>query len=421
MIRQSGRPACNAESKGESSMKRSLLILVIVVMTLSFGAFFSSGSAQQQYGTFHGRNIIIPESGIPHPGRINTNYFFVGSKEFTPQPPPGTETPGSLACVYQLVSGPSGCPINTSTNVPTGGVGAIAIIDAGDYPTAASDLEAFDNQFGIPAADFTVVYANGQKPPVYQDWEVEEALDIEWAHAMAPKAKLFLVESVLCTQQQCTTDPTWQAVAAAGKLVHENGGGVISMSWGIAEFPQEVNYDKYFTAPGVVYFAAAGDSGLGVSSHPAASPNVVAVGGTYFNRDGNGNFVNEQYYTGGGGGDISPYEPRPAYQNVISNIVGNFRGYPDVGSDFCCTAIYLQGWGEVGGTSWSSPTFAGIVNAAGHLGKSSNQALTLAYGEYANGTAYKGPFYDITTGDPNCVTGWNLCAGIGSPRTYKGK
>ncbi|HLW88298.1 MAG TPA: S53 family peptidase [Terriglobales bacterium] len=404
-------------------MKRFFAFFLIVGMTLSLGAYLSSGSAQeQQYGTFHGRKILIPESSISRSGRIHTNYFFVGSREFTPQPPQGAETPGSLACVYQLVSGPTGCPINTATNVPTGGVGAIAIIDAGDYPSAASDLEAFDNQFGIPAADFTVVYAGGTKPPVYQDWEVEEALDIEWAHAMAPKAKLFLVESVLCTAPQCTTDPTWQAVAEAGKLVSQNGGGVVSMSWGIAEFPQEVQYDKYFTAPGVVYFAASGDSGIGVSSHPAASPNVVAVGGTYFNRDGNGNFVNEQYYTGGGGGDISPYEPIPTYQNIIANIVGTHRGYPDVASDFCCTAIYLQGWGEVGGTSWSSPTFAGIVNAAGRLGKSSNQGLTQLYAEYGSGQAYKsGAFYDITTGDPNCKTGWDLCAGVGSPRTYKGK
>ena len=76
-------------------MKRSIVVLAIVAMTLSLGTHFLSGSAQeQQYGTFHGRNIIIPESSIPRPGRINTNYFFVGSREFTPQPPPGNETPG---------------------------------------------------------------------------------------------------------------------------------------------------------------------------------------------------------------------------------------------------------------------------------------------------------------------------------------
>ncbi len=403
-------------------MKRLLVILLVVGMTLSIGTYFSSGSAQeQQTGTFRGRTIIFPESSIPHPGHINTNYFIVGSREFTPQPPFGAETPGSVACVYQLVSGPTGCPITTSTNVPTGGVGAIAIVDAGDYPTAASDLHAFDAQFGIPDGDFEVVYADGTKPPVYSDWEVEESLDIEWAHAMAPNAKLYLVESVLCTAPQCNTDPTWQAVAVAGKLVAQNGGGVVSMSWGDPEFPQELQYDKLFTAPGVIYFASSGDSGIGVPSHPTASPNVVSVGGTYFNRDNNGNFVNEQYYTGGGGGDISPYEPRPAYQNIISNIVGKFRGYPDVASDFCCAAIYLQGWGSVGGTSWSSPTFAGIANAAGMRAKTSYDAHTALYALYGKGLAYKHGYYDITTGDSHCTTGWDLCAGVGTPRTYAGK
>ena len=173
-------------------MKRSIATFVIVGVVISLGAYLSSSSAQeQQTGTFHGRKIIFPESSVPRSGHINTNYFIVGSREFTPQPPVGAETPGSLACVYQLVTGPTGCPISTSTNVPTGGIGAIAIVDAGDYPTAASDLHAFSAQFGIPDADFTVVYAGGTKPPVYQDWEVEEALDIEWSHAMAPKAKLF--------------------------------------------------------------------------------------------------------------------------------------------------------------------------------------------------------------------------------------
>jgi subtilase family serine protease len=197
------------------------------------------------------------------------------------------------------------------------------------------------------------------------------------------------------------------------------------MSWGVPEAPQELNYDKNFRVPGVVYFAAAGDSGLNYPFHPAASPNVVAVGGTYFNRDSNGNFLNEQYYTGGGGGAISPYESRPSYQDVIESIVGTQRGFPDVASDFCCAAIYLEGWTEVGGTSWASPTMAGIVNAAGLLNKSSHDELTMIYKEYANGGGDGAPavqpFYDITTGDPDCVVGWDMCAGVGSPRTYKGK
>ncbi len=299
--------------------------------------------------------------------------------------------------------------------MPTGGVGAIAIIDAGDYPTAATDLAAFSTQFGLPQADLTVVYAQGTKPPVYSEWLVEEALDIEWAHAMAPNAKIFLVESILSH-----TDPTFQAVQVGANMVAANGGGVVSMSWGIPEFATETNYDKYFMVPGVVYFAASGDSGLNVTIHPAASPYVVAVGGTVFNRDSHGNFTSESY--GGGGGAISPYEPIPSYQSVISGIVGTQRGYPDVASDYCCAAIYLEGgWTEVGGTSWASPTFAGIVNAAGLLNKSTNAELTMIYTEYTNSKQYKKAFYDITTGASQCVTGWDICAGVGSPRTYKGK
>jgi kumamolisin len=412
-------------------MKRSFLICTTFAaaagVALFLGAISPASAQTRTESTFNGHKIIIPQSSIlsknSQIGHHHTNYFFVDSDKAVPQPPPGNETPGSLACVYALVSGPTGCPIATSTNVPTGGVGAIAIVDAGDYPTAASDLAAFSTQFGIPAANFTVTWPGSKKakPPVYDDWIVEEALDIEWSHAMAPQAKLFLVESVLC-ETTCATDPTWAAIKLAAKLVAENGGGVVSMSFGDAEVKQEKNWDKFFTTPGVVYFAAAGDSGLGTSIYPGSSPNVVSVGGTYFNRNGNGVFENEIYYTGGGGGDISPYEKIPSYQSGIASIVGAHRGYPDVASDFCCAVIYVQGgWYSVGGTSWASPTFAGIVNAAGNRQQSTLDELTWIYGELANPTEYKADFNDITQGASQCAVGWDICSGVGSPHTYAGK
>lgn len=398
-------------------------LLTTIAVAFFAGAALCPASAQDRYETtFNGHRIIYPGSSIPWPGRHHTNYFFVDSDQPASRPGSGAETPASLACVYHLVAGPVGCPIATSKTVPTGGIGAIAIVDAGYYPTAQSDLNAFDTQFGIPATTITQVWPDKTRPPVYPDWEVEEALDIEWAHAMAPQAKLFLVVSALCQTTQCNTDPTWQAVQLAGNLVASHGGGVVSMSFGDPEISQEINFDKYFTNKGVVYFAASGDSGIGVSSYPAASPNVVAVGGTYFNRDQTGKFTTEQYYSGGGGGDLSPYEPRPSYQSGIAGIVGTHRGYPDVASDFCCTAIYVNGgWSSVGGTSWSSPTFAGIVNAAGSRQQSSSAQLTTMYKELANHTEYQADFHDITTGDSRCKVGWDLCTGIGSPKTYTGK
>jgi subtilase family serine protease len=408
-------------------MKHSIVISMIAGVALSLGAYLLPGPVRAADEAKINRfSIVFPESSIPHLGRIHTNYFFAVPEvpNTTGGPPPGTETPGSLACVYKLVKGPAGCPIATSTTVPTGGWGTIVIVDAGDFPTAKSDLHVFSSYFKIPDADFQMVYLNGKKPPVYPGWDVEEALDIEWAHAMAPKAKLVLLESKLCTSGTCNTDPYWQAVTLAGQLAAKNGGGVVSMSWGDSEFAYDLKYDKLFTHPGVVYFASSGDSGIGRSLYPTASPNVVSVGGTYFNRNSSGDFVSEIYFTGGGGGDVSPYEPRPSYQDVIKNIVGSKRGYPDVASDFCCAGIYITsqgGWTGVGGTSWSSPTFAGIVNAAAEKKMSTHDELTAIYKEYANKTVYKTEFHDVTSGDVRCIVCWDLCAGVGSPRTYKGK
>jgi kumamolisin len=391
--------------------------LTLFAVALFLGFASCPASAQRIEGVLDGHRIIFPESSIPVSGRHHTNYFFVDSDQPSDAPNPGDETPGSLACVYKLVSGPTGCPIATSKNVPTGGIGAIAIVDAGYYPTAQSDLSMFDAYFGIPDTTITQVWTGTTQPPSYQDWLVEEALDIEWAHSMAPKAKLYLVVSKLCTNAKCNTDPTWAAVKKAASLVATHGGGVVSMSFGDPEIAAETTFDAYMAHTGVVYFAASGDSGIGASIYPGASPNVVAVGGTRFNRDQNGNFLSE-VYDAGGGGDLSPYEARPAYQDGIAGIVGTHRGYPDVASDFCCAAIVLQGgWYSVGGTSWGSPTFAGIVNAAGSRQQTSNAQLTMMYNELGNAN----DFFDITQGSSYCKIGWDLCAGIGSPRTYAGK
>ena len=93
-----------------------------------------------------------------------------------------------------------------------------------------------------------------------------------------------------------------------------------------------------------------------------------------------------------------------------------------VSSDFCCAAIYLKGgWHSIGGTSWASPTFAGIVNAAGNKQQSSIDELTWIYGALANPLEYGADFFDITVGASQCAVGWDLCAGVGSPRTYLAK
>src|ERR1700685_412480 len=89
------------------------LIAVAFCLALGCPAF----SQTRTESVFNGHRIIIPESSIPQPGRAHTNYFFVDSdRPNTSGPPSGTESPGSIACVYQLVTGPTGCPVATSKN-----------------------------------------------------------------------------------------------------------------------------------------------------------------------------------------------------------------------------------------------------------------------------------------------------------------
>src|ERR1700687_2517828 len=104
-------------------MKHSIVISMIAGVALSLGAYLLPGPVRAADEAKINRfSIVFPESSIPHLGRIHTNYFFAVPEvpNTTGGPPPGAETPGSLACVYKLVKGPAGCPIATSKTVPTG-------------------------------------------------------------------------------------------------------------------------------------------------------------------------------------------------------------------------------------------------------------------------------------------------------------
>jgi subtilase family serine protease len=248
---------------------------------------------------------------------------------------------------------------------------------------------------------------------------MEESLDIEWAHAMAPNAKIYLVEAASTTYGNL-----FKAVQVASSLVASAGGGEVTMSWSAGEFYYESLYDTYFTTKGVVYFAATGDNYT--VGYPATSPNVVAAGGTSLVRDSSGNFLSEAAWSSAGSGP-SLYEYRPGYQNAVESVVGSARGAPDFAADADPNSgvwVYDSGnggWLIVGGTSVSSPLLAGIVNKAGHFSTSTNNELTTIYGDPSTA------FNDITQGScgtnmvHSAVTGWDFCTGVGSPNGVAGK
>jgi kumamolisin len=182
----------------------------------------------------------------------------------------------------------------------------------------------------------------------------------------------------------------------------------------------------------VVYFFSSGDQ-PGVQ-YPAASPNVVAAGGTTTARNSsNGNFLTERPWDLAGGG-LSAFEARPTYQDGIQTIVGNARGVPDISFDsnpitgawvFDSTPVQGagSGWFIVGGTSLAAPSLAGIVNAAGSKLASSQSELSLMYSNMSVTTDFndiKTDFCGPTAGFIGKL-GWDPCTGIGSVKGKLGK
>ena len=329
----------------------------------------------------------------------------------------------------------------------------IALVDAYDDPsflnsTAAgfsgSDLAQFDAQLGIPnPPSFTKVNESGLATPlpptdpsgagnISGNWEIEEALDIEWAHAIAPGASIILVEAT--TQSDADLFAT---VATAANLP---GVSAVSMSWGDNEFSGEIAQDSTFVTPkghqGVTFVAAAGDSGgfapdaqgqptttPGVL-YPAASPNVLAVGGTTLQLNADNTYNSETAWSGGGGG-TSIYETQPSYQQGVQQTGKrtipdiSFVADPNTGVAIYDTYNNTDGsgpWVDIGGTSLAAPAWAGLIAIAnqGRVlagastldGRSQTMAALYAFAPTdfnditsgSNGVFKAGPGYDETTG-----------------------
>jgi hypothetical protein len=335
----------------------------------------------------------------------------------------------------------------------------IAVVEAYDNPKIFDAVDAFDTQFGLttsgsslydqygPAASFlTVLGQTGQisAPLPATDptggWEVEEALDVEWAHAMAPGAQIVVVEA----NSQSLSDLMASVATAAG----QPGVSVVSMSWGFTEgqavlAQDEALYDGDLTTPAghtpVTFVASTGDYGTNDPEYPSFSPNVVAVGGTslflnadnsYKNESGWGYFSSQFNAFVGSGGGASLYEPQPGYQAGVQST--GFRTTPDVslvadpGTGAWIADPYnlsaANPWEVVGGTSLSAPAWAGLMAlvdqgrvAAGKTNLSSDGGTTIQAALYS---APSNAFNSITSGTNGgytAVAGYNLVIGLGTP------
>lgn len=298
------------------------------------------------------------------------------------------------------------------TTSSTAGAGkTIAIVDAYDDPNAESDLNVFSGQYGLSACTtangcFTKVNQTGgtSYPKRNPGWALEISLDVQWAHAIAPGAKIMLVEA---------SSNSFTNLLAAEDYAKAHA-QYVSNSWGGSEFSGESSYDSHFSQSGVSFFVSAGDAGL-PAEYPSSSPNVLSVGGTRLTFSGN--TVTETGWSGGGGG-CSQYETATSAQSAFSQYsqVGcaGKRATPDLSLDAdpaSGVSVYdsvryqgQAGWWTVGGTSASSPMIAARAAIAG-------ATVNSAY-VYGSVIAYR----DITVGNNGapCSTGYDLCTGRGS-------
>lgn len=298
------------------------------------------------------------------------------------------------------------------------GSGTIAIVDAYDDPTVENDLGVFSSQFGLPSCTASNGCFEKHKMQARLkksgDWAVEEALDTQWAHAVAPGAKILLVEA--------NSSSGNDLLSAINYARNRTDVVAVSLSWGGNEFSSEANYESYFTSKyGATFFAASGDNGHG-TSWPAVSANVVGVGGTTLNVDSSGNFLSEVAWSGSGGG-VSSYINQPSYQSTYG-ITGNNgkRATPDVSYNadpntgypvYDSTSYYgFTGWFQVGGTSAGAPQWAALRTIA--------KSLTLP--QLYQDAKSTGFFRDITAGsNGSCITfcaagpAYDYVTGLGSP------
>ncbi len=304
-------------------------------------------------------------------------------------------------------------------NLPkTGGHGTIAIIAAYDDQTIDSDLNSFSKQFGLPLCGLKNPCLEKHKMSSAEktdhDWSMETSLDVEWAHAIAPTAKILLVEAV--------TPSGSNFLKAIDYAASRTDVVAVSMSWGGVEFPEEIGLDSHFVVKNKAqFFASSGDNGAGVS-WPASSPNVISVGGTSLALNSDGSLKSETAWSGSGGG-VSLYEKEPSYQSAYKiPRASDMRAVPDVSYDADPKSgfpIYRDGvWYTVGGTSAGSPQWAAIAALGGvsssKIYKDKSSASNLNY------------FRDIVSGKNGiCIffcsarARYDYVTGLGSPLTSK--
>ncbi|MFI9252812.1 S8 family serine peptidase [Streptomyces sp. NPDC053069] len=344
----------------------------------------------------------------------------------------------------------------------TGKGRTIVIVDSFGSPTVQHDLDVYSKQFGLPSTKVKVVKW-GHVPkfdPKNSDmtgWAGETTLDVEMAHAVAPGAKIVLVETAVAETEGTTGLP--EMMSAEKHLIDQGVGDVITQSFGATEntFPgfgkgdfSSIKKLRYAfedaRRKNVTVLASSGDGGATdmkldgktyynkrVNSWPSSDPLVTSIGGTQLHLNDKGERVKpDSVYNdyGAGGGGQSHVFTRPSFQDGVKNVVGTRRGTPDISMAAAVNGgawVYSSydptatGWDVSGGTSEASPLFSGIValadQVAGHRLGDINGALYTLLKQKNPGVV------DVNDGTDNtyqgvkgykAVNGYDMATGVGT-------
>lgn len=370
-----------------------------------------------------------------------------------------TYSPAQIRSAYGMPALPASFTNLSAAQAAQLGAGqTIYIVDAMHDPNLQSELNAFNQKFGLPACAVKAISASTALPlaaasgtacelsvvyttpagaittnaPAYDaGWATEITLDVQWAHATAPLARIILIEA---------PDASLNSLLAAIQLANKMGPGIVSMSFGANEGSWTASVDNAFTGKDMSYLAATGDNGAAVS-WPSVSSKVLAVGGTSLTYSGSGS-RSEVSWSGTGGG-TSAYTSLPSYQNntvpgfsstfggttrrVVADVA--FNADPSTGQYVAVIAAGSNtvSWVSAGGTSLSTPQWAGLLAIANATRKLNAKAAlgaphAILYGAIATvpGT-YASSFNDIAKGsNGSCAactakSGYDLLSGLGTP------
>ncbi len=417
--------------------------------------------------SFHAAPVLLDEPDAqaltPHQQDLSTSQAAVASKGLTaerllddhraralassgengakPLASAGTVTtynPAQIRAAYGLTA------LASATPAQLGAGQTIYIVNAKHNPNVAAELAAFNAKFGLPACtvrnlgttatlakagascELVVAYSNtagaltATAPAYDAGWATEIALDVQWAHATAPLARLVLIEA---------SDANSNSLLGAVALANKMGAGVVSMSFGAAEGSWTTSYDAVFAGAGMSYVAATGDNGAAVS-WPAVSSRVLAVSGTSLSYAGAA-ARSETTWSGTGGG-VSAFLAAPSYQagktrRSVADVAFNANPYTGQYVATMPQGSSTVSWISAGGTSLSTPQWAGLLAVANALRAQTAKAPLGAphaaiYSQIAaQPVRYASAFADITTGSngtcASCAatTGYDTATGWGTP------